>query len=113
MTYAVLQPWPKRSREEAAHKQKQGHGKSPADFAELWISVMCHLRHSLLSGTLSGFASFPVSLFRIICIIPEVVFLNLETLHLSAFELYQFSLCGFQEMYSNMPLEKLKKNHDK
>lgn len=110
VTSAVLQP--KRSREEAAHQQKQGRGRSPADFAELWISPKCYLRHSLLSGTLSAFASLPASLFSIICIIPKLV-LKLETLHLSAFELPQFPFCGLQEMYSNMPQEKFKINYGK
>lgn len=40
MTYAVLLLWPRRSREEAAHSQKQG--KSPTDFVELWISLDVH-----------------------------------------------------------------------
>jgi len=100
MTYTVLLSWPRRSREEAAHNQKQGNGKSPSDFVELWIS----LRHSLLTGRLTGLSSFPAGLFSIASII-ILVFLKLETLYLSVFKLRQFPVCGCQEMYTSTPQE--------
>lgn len=65
MTYAVLLLWPRRSREEAAHNQKQGNGRSPTDFVELWIS----LGRSLLTGRLTGLSSFSAGLFSIVCTI--------------------------------------------
>lgn len=41
-----------------------------------------------------------------------LIFWKVETLHLSVFKLHQFSMCGYQEMYTNMLQEELRKKYD-